>query len=262
MSSLAGARIAIVGASSGVGRAVALRVLQAGADVVLVGRDAARLEVVRKEAGAGTTVTADLTRDEDVARLTKVLAERPVDVLLTTAGAAPLVFLADATRAQWEQVLTTNVVGTASLLQAAAPHLAPTATVVVISSESVGQGRPGLGPYAASKAALDDLLHTWRNEKPTVRFTTVALGGTMPTAFADAFDPEATLAAVTDWAARGRMQEQNMHTDEVADVLTAIVSAMHAAPGVGVERIELRSPSPISGTTAHLREQAPNRIDL
>jgi NAD(P)-dependent dehydrogenase (short-subunit alcohol dehydrogenase family) len=254
MSHLGGLRAVVAGASSGVGRATALRLLQAGADVLLVGRDLARLQELQSTAGAGEVLATDLSQAGGAHQLAEALADRPVGLLLSTVAVAPLAFLAETTRAQWEDTLTTNVIGTAALLQAVVPRMAPAGLLAVVSSESVGQRRSALGAYAASKAALEDMMGTWRTERAGLRFTTVALGGTMPTGFSQRFDPEIAAVAVNDWASRGHIQEQLMHTDQVADVLTALVDSLLAAPGVSIPRIELVSPSAVAGTTAHLRK--------
>jgi NAD(P)-dependent dehydrogenase (short-subunit alcohol dehydrogenase family) len=254
MDGVGGLRAVVAGASSGVGRAVALRLVKAGADVVLVGRDTERLKELQEAAGGGDVLATDLSLPDGAERLIAALGDRPVELLVSTVAVAPLAFLATTTRAQWENALTTNVIGTASLLQAVVPRMAPAGLLAVVSSESVGQHRTALGAYAASKAALEDMMGTWRTEHPGLRFTTVALGGTMPTAFSQGFAPEVAAVAVSDWASRGHIQEQLMHTDDVADVLTGVLVSLIGAPGVGVPRIELASPSAVAGTTAHLRK--------
>jgi hypothetical protein len=85
----------------------------------------------------------------------------------------------------------------------------------------------------------------------------VVIGGTMPTAFADGFDQDVSGRAVTDWVARGLIQEQLMTTDDVAEMLLGVLSEAIAFPGVSLDRLELRSPSPVAGSTAHLVHQPP-----
>jgi NAD(P)-dependent dehydrogenase (short-subunit alcohol dehydrogenase family) len=254
---VAGRRVLVAGASSGVGRALALRLMKSGADTVLVGRNEQRLRQLSDDAGGGQVLPADLSDPAAIAALTAALGKQPLDAVVSTVGVAPLAFLADTTPEQWRGALHTNVIGTAQLLQAVVPLMSPGGCVMALSSESVGQGRPGLGAYAASKAALEELLRTWRHERPGLRFSTVVIGGTMPTAFADGFDQDVSGRAVTDWVARGLIQEQLMTTDDVAEMLLGVLSEAIAFPGVSLDRLELRSPSPVAGSTAHLVHQPP-----
>jgi NAD(P)-dependent dehydrogenase (short-subunit alcohol dehydrogenase family) len=254
---VAGRRVLVAGASSGVGRALALRLVKSGADTVLVGRNEQRLRQVRDDAGGGQVLLADLRDPDASAALRAALGDQPLDAVVSTVGVAPLAFLADTTPEQWLDALQTNVVGSALLLQVVVPLMSAGGCLMALSSESVGQGRPGLGAYAASKAALEELLRTWRNERPGLRFTTVVIGGTMPTAFADGFDQEVSQKAVTDWVGRGLIQEALMSTDDVAELLLGVLSEAMAFPGVSLDRVELRSPSPVAGSTAHLVHEPP-----
>jgi NAD(P)-dependent dehydrogenase (short-subunit alcohol dehydrogenase family) len=253
--SLSGRRVVVAGASSGVGRAAALALVGEGADTFLVGRREGPLNAVRDEAGGGQVVCADIRDPADCAALARALDGVAVDALLSTAGAAPLAFLDSTSTDQWRQALETNVIGTALLLQAVVPLMTPAGSVLAVSSECVGQGRPALGAYAASKAAMEELLRTWRHERPGVRFTTVVIGGTMPTAFADGFDQAVSARAVNDWVARGLVQEQLMTTVDVANLLVRLLADTVDLPGIAIDRIELRSPSPVAGSTAHLAHQ-------
>jgi len=78
--------------------------------------------------------------------------------LIYATGVSPLQRLRHATREQWMAVIETNLVGLHEVVQAALPHLSDGAAVGVLSSDSVGTPRPGLVPYAASKAALEELI--------------------------------------------------------------------------------------------------------
>jgi NAD(P)-dependent dehydrogenase (short-subunit alcohol dehydrogenase family) len=120
--------------------------------------------------------------------------------------------------------------------------------VAVLSSETVGRPRYGLGAYGASKAALDQLLHALRVEHPLVRFTTVTVGATFPTEFGDGFDPRVLGRALSEWARHGLMTEEMMDPDEVAAVLAGVFGAALGNPTVGVEHLVLRPPSPVLGS--------------
>lgn len=248
---LAGRRLVVVGASAGIGRALAVRAVADGAAVVLMARRHDRLQAAVAEAGGGTALAVDVRDDaagaEAMERASEVLGG-VVDALCYCAGTAPLAMLADTDSAAWEHVLGTNVVGANQAIRAALPHLAPAGVVVALSSETTSQPRPGLGAYGASKAALAASLASWRAEHPGRRFCCVAVGATAPTEFGDGFDVPLLGTLLEDWARRGLAQEQMMHTDDVAGMLAAVVAALLDRPLVGVDDLVLRSPSAVVGT--------------
>jgi NAD(P)-dependent dehydrogenase (short-subunit alcohol dehydrogenase family) len=247
---LAGRRILVAGASAGIGRALAVRAIRDGAEVLLAARRPDRLEQVCREAGGGHPVTADLCRRQDCDRLAAQARERlgQIDVLVCCIGAAPLRMLADTTDEDWERVLQTNVMGVHRLLQACLPALAPGGMVIVLSSETVHQPRTGLGAYAAGKAALERLVEGWRTERPGARFTTVRVGATFPTDFGNDFEPRLLGRVLNDWSVRGLAQQEFMAPDEVAEVLAGVIAAAAGHPGIGLDHLTLRSPSPVVGT--------------
>lgn len=252
--SLSGRRVVVVGASAGVGRAVALAAVRSGAEVALVARRRDRLEAAVAEAGGGTAIAADV-RDpagcaEAVARVGAVLGA--VDTLCYCAGTAPLALLADTDAADWQRVLETNVIGANQVIRAAMDHLTPSALVMALSSEVAAQPRTGLGAYGASKAALRASLAGWRAEQPGRRFCCVALGPTAPTEFGDQFDGSLLGALLEDWARRGLAQEEMMRTDDVAGVLVATMAALLDHPQVGMDELVLRSPSAVVGSAGSI----------
>ena len=244
-----GRRVVVVGASAGIGRAVAVRAIDAGADVTLVGRRADRLDDAIAEAGGGRALVADIA-DEDSCRAMgeDIAADGPVDLVVHAAGAAPFRLIADTSAEEWDHVLRTNVLGFQRSVQALLPALPPPAIIAVLSSETVSHPRHALGPYAASKAALEALVRQWRLEHPGLRFSNVRVGGTQPTEFGDAFDADLFGAVFDQWMRHGLFQERFMDTAEVADVLVGVFAAALAAPSVGLDDLVLRSPSGVAGS--------------
>jgi len=247
---LAGRRIVVVGASAGIGRAIAVRVVRSGAEVALVARRLDRLAEVAAEAGGGTPVRADVRDESDCTDAMRQSGETlgGIDVLCFCAGTAPLATLANTDDSAWRNVLETNVIGANHVIRAAQPFLAPSAVVMVLSSELTMQARTGLGAYGASKAALRASLATWRLESPGPRFCCVTVGSTVPTEFGDAFDRDLLGPVLDDWVRRGLVQEQMMSTDDVASVLVSTISTLLDHPDVGMEELVLRSPSAVAGT--------------
>jgi NAD(P)-dependent dehydrogenase (short-subunit alcohol dehydrogenase family) len=235
----------IVGASSGIGQALAVRAASEGARLALVARRADKLDETIAAAGSGTPIVADLRRHDDCGRIAAevVAAIGAPELVFVSAGSSSLNWVHETGPEDWARAFETNVIGINLLFAALRPHLQPGAIVAACSSESVGAPRAGLVPYTASKAALEESLRGWRNEHPDLRFARVGLGATMPTGFADGWDPERLLTALQRWSADGLGQAEMMHVDDVADVLAATFAAALARPGVGIEDIMLRSPS-------------------
>jgi NAD(P)-dependent dehydrogenase (short-subunit alcohol dehydrogenase family) len=245
--SLQGRSVVVVGASSGIGRGVATLAVQAGADVVLAARRADRLDEVVSTAGGGMAVVTDLRSTDDCQRLAATVAAQMsgIDLLLISAGTAPLGKMATISADDWRLVLETNLVGIHQAIAALLDHLSPQAIVAVVSSESVMVPRSHLGAYGASKAALEHTFLQWQEEHPHLRFTTISLGATVPTEFGHGFSREGIVEAIQAWAASGRAQSAFMDTDEVCQVLFDTLAALISSPSVGMPRIELRSPAPV-----------------
>ncbi len=246
---LDGKRVLIVGASSGIGRVCALRAVRWGASVVMSARRADRLADVVREAGGGMAIAGDVRDPDSCVRIAEEAAATlgGIDLLLYTVGAAPLRHFAETTADDWRQVIETNVIGPHQVIRAVLPALVPGAVVAVLSSESVGRPYPGLGAYAASKAALEESIRAWRTEQPSVRFCCVTQGATMPTDFANAFDLDLLGELMQQWGRLGIVSEP-MEADHVADVLMTTLAAAVANPRVGVEHVAIRPPLPVPGT--------------
>ena len=218
---LTGHRVLVVGASSGIGRAVARAAAAAGATVAAAAR---RTEYLPDEA---IKLRTDIT---DPANCAQVVADARealggLDTLVYAAGRSPLMRLADADEEVWRDVLTTNVIGAALVARAALPDLeAAHGRAVFMSSTAVVRPWPALGVYAASKAALDGLVQALRTEHAGVTFMRVVVGPTM-TAFADGWDEVVLAEAMQRWTREGYMTGGIMTADHVAhEVVRALAS--------------------------------------
>jgi len=242
---LAGRRVLVVGASSGVGRALAVRAVADGAHVALAARSADKLAATIEEAGGGAPIIADLRRADECARIVSetITAIGVPDLVFVSAGSSSLRWIHHTDQDDWARAFETNVIGANLLFGALQPHLAPGAIVAAVSSESVGNPRPGLVPYASSKAALEESLRGWRNEHPHLRFTCVTIGATMPTGFADTWEGDMLVEALNVWAAQGLAQAEMMEADHVAEMLAVTFATLLAMPGLGLEELTLRSPA-------------------
>jgi NAD(P)-dependent dehydrogenase (short-subunit alcohol dehydrogenase family) len=252
-----GVRLVVVGASAGIGRAVAQEAARRGAQVVFSARRAEKLAEAIDEAGAGTAVAADVRDPAScVALVEQAVAELgAIDAIVYATAASPLQRLPDSTTDTWAQVIETNVVGAHEVIRAALPHLAPDAVVAVLSSDSVGTPRVGLVPYASSKAALEELLRGWRNERPRMRWTCITVGPTVPTEFGIDFDPDLMMEIFADWSEQGHVDASFMATPEVAEVIVGLLALLSANPTVNCDHVVLR-PSGASADGTDQRQAA------
>jgi NADP-dependent 3-hydroxy acid dehydrogenase YdfG len=246
---LEGSKALVVGASAGIGRAIARELVHAGASVAFAAR---RLDVLKEavdDAGGGVAVAGDVCDADDCARIVDdaTTALGGLDLLVFAVGVAPLRRLVDTSADDWRRVFDTNTIGVQQVVRAAIPALGEAGTVAVLSSEAVGRPRTGLVAYAASKAALEESLRGWRAEHPGLRFTCITVGATVPTEFGAEFDPDMMATMFEEWTRHGLWQEQFMDTTDVGRVVVGALTATVACPSVGIEQLTIRSPSGIIG---------------
>jgi NAD(P)-dependent dehydrogenase (short-subunit alcohol dehydrogenase family) len=160
-----GKRILVTGASAGIGRATAIKLAAAGADVILVARDPQRLEEVRKQAErVGGTVhafSADLSVAEDVDKLVRQVIEEfgGIDVLVNNAGRSIRRSLKLSTDRfhDFQRTVDINYFGALRLILGFLPSMRRQRGGHIINVSSVGaqMGTPRFSAYVASKTALD-----------------------------------------------------------------------------------------------------------
>lgn len=225
-------RILVVGASSGIGRAVAVQSAEAGARVVLAARRLDRLQETVRAAGPHTHALACDVRDAANCEAVVGGAVRllgGLDLLVYATAIDPLVRLIEADASLWQAVLSTNVIGASLVCRAAIPHLrAARGRAVFISASSVGRPLPGMGPYETSKAALDELVRAWHGEHPEVGFSNVAVGQTLGTEVWTSWDPELMMELTALWADRGYSFDNGPGAMSVEDAAAAVIAAMAA----------------------------------
>jgi NAD(P)-dependent dehydrogenase (short-subunit alcohol dehydrogenase family) len=255
--SLANKRVLVVGASSGIGRAAAKSLAERGAIVVAAGRRRHLLEELVAEMGRGYAVDGDL-RDPDqcesvVERAASVC--QPLDSLVFAASASTLAMTADAGADVWRKVLETNVIAPALVTRALLPHLVDGAFLAYLSSEIVGQPYHGLAHYAASKAALEELVRALRVEHPSYRFCCIRVGATPDTEFARDFSPELAAELTQHWIARAKLPASFMTAREVGAAIAGAVAIAFESPGVDVQDLTLRPPGgPLVGDMPDVAE--------
>lgn len=166
-----GNKIALVtGAGSGIGRAVALALGEAGYSVVLAGRRLAELEKTRtsaKDPGSMFPVVCDVTQPDQVTELFAVAKKQVdrLDVLFNNAGiGAPAIPMDELTFAQWSAVVNVNLTGTFLCAQHALRWMKAQkpqgGRIINNGSISAHVPRPNSAPYTATKHAITGLTRS------------------------------------------------------------------------------------------------------
>ncbi|WP_055555278.1 SDR family oxidoreductase [Streptomyces sp. NBRC 110028] len=240
MSGIQGKVIAITGASSGIGEATAAYLAEKGAQLVLGARREDRLNAVvdgiTAKGGTATGVIVDVTRREDLQRLTDTALNQygRLDVLVSNAGTMAVSPFDDLRQDDWDAMVSTHITGLLNGIGAALPvfrrqrfgqfvNVGSTAAYVVKTPQAV---------YAATKTAVKVLTEGLRQESgPDLRVTLVSPGFTNTEGVGKGASPEAAAA----------MTQQR---DEIAMPPSAIASAIGYAieqpDGVDVSEIVVR----------------------
>ena len=162
---LSGKRALITGSSKGIGYALAAGLSGAGADIVINGRDAERLDEAAaglREAGASlTTAVFDVTDPQAVREgVAKVEAETgAIDILINNAGMQHRTPLEDFPDDAWDKLMSTNLNSVFNVGKAVARHMIDRkkGKIINICSVQTALARPGIAPYVASKGAVANL---------------------------------------------------------------------------------------------------------
>jgi NAD(P)-dependent dehydrogenase (short-subunit alcohol dehydrogenase family) len=238
---LPGKRILVIGASSGLGRASAIGLARAGARVALAARRGDRTTAAAEEAGNDAI---GLTCDVCDAASCEAAVERTVDAfggldaLIFTAALGTIGRLEDTDHDVWARAFAANVAGASLLTRAAIPHLEAARGHAVYFSSMAGSFSapwPGLGVYAATKAALERMVESWEMEHRAVRFTRFVVGPaigdpTAPSEIAREFDPDVAAALMPTWSEMDRFGPNLVLPDDITRTLAAILTIEAVIP--------------------------------
>jgi 3-oxoacyl-[acyl-carrier protein] reductase len=161
----------VTGGSRGIGRAVAERLARDGFSVVVnyAGNAAKAGEVVagiKAAGGNAIAVQADIANAADVERLFQeaLAAFGRIDVVVNSAGIMLMLPIADGDLESFDKMITTNLRGTFVVLGQAARHISEGGRIIAFSSSVIAKSFPAYGPYIASKAGVEGLVHVLANE--------------------------------------------------------------------------------------------------
>src|ERR1700685_3803003 len=211
---LKNAVVLITGGSSGIGRAAAEVLKQAGARVAITGRNPERLAEVARSLGV-VGIQADVSKEADVLRTYREVKEKlgDLDVLINNAGVGVFKELIDMDLAGFEAVFATNVTGVMLMSREAARLFKERkrGNLINVSSTAGLRGAPNGTAYYGSKFALRGMTECWRAElrKYNVRVFLV--------------NPS---EVITDFAASAGLAQKDPPTKLHAEDIAGIVKAM------------------------------------
>lgn len=190
MTAIAGATVAITGAASGIGRALAIELAARGADLALADRDEAGLQTAAAEIAATSRRKislhrVDVSEPEAVTAFAReaIAAHPALNIVINNAGVALLGQFHEIDQAQIEWLFNINFWGVVHSTRAFLPHLAsqPAAHIVNLSSIFGIVAPPGQTAYSAAKFAVrgfsESLRHELQMAKSPIRLSVVHPGG-------------------------------------------------------------------------------------
>jgi 3-oxoacyl-[acyl-carrier protein] reductase len=161
----------VIGASGGIGHAVALRLAKDGFDITAhyAGNAAKAEEVVTAIKAAGgnaIAIKADVANTAEVEQLFKTTLDTfgRIDVVVHTAGIMPMSNIADGNLEVFDKVIATNLRGSFIVMSQAAKHVSEGGRILAFSSSVLAKSFPGYGSYCASKGGVEGLVHVLANE--------------------------------------------------------------------------------------------------
>ncbi|MDE7373731.1 MAG: SDR family NAD(P)-dependent oxidoreductase [Odoribacter sp.] len=177
----------ITGATSGIGKATALKAAQAGYDIIITGRREERLQTlareIREKGVEVLTLNFDIRQPEAVRQAVESLSGkwRNIAVLVNNAGLAVGISpIQEGILDDWERMIDTNVKGLLYMTRAVAPLMIANQTghIVNIASIAGKEVYPGGNVYCATKHAVDALSRAMRTDmlKHNIKVTNIAPG--------------------------------------------------------------------------------------
>jgi 3-oxoacyl-[acyl-carrier protein] reductase len=164
---IAEVKVLITGGNSGIGMATAKALKEAGAQVIIAGRDEAKLKAAAESLQV-QYVKADVTIEADVVTMVAIANEKMsgLNVLINNAGYGYISPLTEIDPTQFEQVWRTNVYGAMLVAKEVAKVFVVNnyGCIINIASTAALKGGANVSPYNATKFALRGMTEAWRDE--------------------------------------------------------------------------------------------------
>lgn len=239
---LEGKVVAITGASSGIGKATALALSQAGAKVALGARRTDRLNQIEEEIKQNNkdalSQKLDVTKKEECNNFINTILDKwnSVDILINNAGLMPLSFIKNLKIDEWERMIDVNLKGVLYCTAAVIPHMKEKKSGHIVNLSSVA-GRivfPAGSVYCATKHAVTAFSEGLRQElsvRSNIRVTCIE-PGVVATELTD---------TITDEALQGFIENvKKMESLKAEDIANAILYAVESPNHVNVNELLIR----------------------
>lgn len=235
----------VTGASSGIGRAIALDLAEAGHDVIAVARDARKLEALATEQPGITPLALDVT---DRAACAAALDGRVIDVLVNNAGMMPpLGAFADALIEDVDRTVSVNIAAVLAITRLVVPGMRARGRgdVFFMSSAAAHIPYSDMAVYAASKAALSRFAACLRTELAPhgIRVTEIAPGRVQTHLYDEVLD-DAARAAMYSGA-------RPVQPEDVAQMVRAVLALPEWAT---VSRFDIVTTCPTTPTRPQVKK--------
>jgi len=240
MKNITGKVVAVTGSSAGIGRAIAIKLAEKGATVVLGARNIGKLEElaaeIKEAGGEATCIETDVKHKADLVRLVNTAVEQygRLDVLVNNAGVSQLSRIDELDTDGWEDMIDINLKGVLYGMAAAIPifRQQQSGHIVNIISTSGLKIVPMQGVYAGTKNAVRTIAEAFRQESDgSMRITGIS-PGFVKTDFAENIKNEAMKTMV-------RKGMEQMGIDPVA-IANAVLYAVSQPEDVEVGDIVIR----------------------
>ncbi|ATO46770.1 hypothetical protein C5L30_000954 [Companilactobacillus farciminis] len=243
MKNIQGKTIIITGASSGIGKATAVKLAENGAQLVLAARNEAKLKKITKDLIEKYDIKAvykvtDVTQEKDIKDLVNFTISNfhKVDVLFNNAGLMPVSLLRDGKSDEWERMIDVNLKGALYGIKHVLPIMENQHNGQIIVTDSVAGHFVGAGSavYSATKFAMRAIMEGLRVEEVGngIKSTLISPGHSQ-TSLASTISDEKMKADV--------LKNETDAGLKAEDVANAVVYAISTPDNVGINEIILRS---------------------
>ncbi len=267
---LSGKTAIVTGASSGIGRAIGVRLGADGAHVALAGRSSAPMEGAAKEireaGGSASIHSVDLRDPAAVQGLVDAVVKETgrLDIMVNNAGLSFPASILEGDPEQWREMLETNVLALLVGCQAAVRAMrACGAEGHVVNISSIAAQRRDSGVYGATKHAVNAISATLRNEleNDSIRVVNV-MPGAIATNFARNFDTEFLAGFVKMAGMDVEIRQGEKLPDEVLEALQPKLQQLLGAPEHVADAVHYAVTQPAHVNIAEVVVRPPKQLNL